>query len=104
MRTLCVAFLFCLASSIANAQYKKFELNKPVSCGPAAQLMEFLEREYNEKQIWIGVDFSASAESFIVVLQNPSNKHFTVVQYDNHTACILGSGIRSTPAPDGESK
>ena len=51
MRTFFVAFLFCLASSIANAQYKTFKLDKTLSCGPAVAMLEFLERDYNERQV-----------------------------------------------------
>ena len=101
MSRLAVAFLFCLASSIANAEYKPFKMEKTVSCGPAAPLMEFLERDYNEKQVWVGIDTGPN-DSFIALLINPNNKHWTLVQYNSHTACILGSGIRGTPAPQGE--
>ena len=98
-----VAFLFCLASSIANAEYKSFKLEKTVSCGPAAALMEFLERDYNEKQVWVGID-TGPTDSFIGLLVNSDNKHWTLVQYNSHTACILGSGIRGTPPPTGANK
>jgi hypothetical protein len=99
-----MACLFCLASPIANAEYKPFKLEKTVNCGPAHQMLEFLEKEYNEKQIWIGIDLSGPAESYVAVLRNPANRHYTVVQYNSSTACILSSGIQSTPAPDGDKK
>lgn len=104
MRTLLVAFLFCLASPIANAQYKPFKLEKTVSCGPAAPLLEFLERDYNEKQVWVGIDMTSSNESYIALLMNRPTGKWTIVQYNSQTACILGSGIRGTPPPIGESK
>lgn len=104
MRTLLVAFLFCLASPIANAQYKPFKLEKTVSCGPAAPLLEFLERDYNEKQVWVGIDVSTPNESYVALLMNRPAGKWTIVQYNSHTACILASGIRGTPPPMGESK
>ena len=105
MRYIIMAFLLCLASSIANADtdYRPFELEKTVSCGPAAKLLEFLERDYNEKQTWVGID-TGPGESYIALLVNPSNKRWTLVQYNSSTACILGSGIRGTPPPEGEPK
>ena len=105
MNKMYMAFLFCLASSIANADtdYKPFELEKTVICGPAAKLLEFLEKEHNEKQTWVGID-AGPGESYIALLVNPINKHWTLVQYNSSTACILGSGIRGTPPPSGDPK
>lgn len=99
-----MAFLFCLASSIANAEYKPFKLEKTVSCGPAAQLMEFLERDYNEKQVWVGIDMTSPNESYMALLMDRGTGKWTVVQYNTHVACILGSGIRGTPPPLGDTK
>jgi hypothetical protein len=104
MNRVIMAFLFCLASPIVYAAYKPFKLEKPVSCGPAAQLLEFLEKDYNEKQVWVGVDLSTPAGSYVALLRNPANQHWTIVQYDSHTACILASGIQGTPNPVGEPK
>ena len=98
------AFLFCLASSIANAEYKPFKLEKTVSCGPAAKMLEFLERDYNEKQVWVGIDMSGPNESYIALLMDRASGKWTVVQYNTHVACILGSGIRGTPPPVEQTK
>lgn len=98
------AFLFCLASSIANAEYKPFKLEKTVSCGPAAKMLEFLERDYNEKQVWVGIDMSGPNESYIALLMDRATGKWTVVQYNTHVACILGSGIRGTPPPVEQAK
>lgn len=99
-----MAFLFCLASSIANAQDKNFQLEKTVSCGSAFRMLEFLERDYNEKQVWVGIDMSSPNESYMALLMDRSTGKWTVVQYNTHVACILGSGIRGTPPPLGETK
>ena len=90
--------------SSAHAEYKPFELEKRVSCGPAAQLLEFLEKDYNEKQIWVGVDLGGRHESYVALLRNDINKHWSIVQYNSTTACILASGIQSTPTFDGDKK
>ena len=93
-----------LAFSFVHAQYKSFKLEKQVSCGPAYQLLEFLERDYNEKQIWVGLDTSGYNESYIALLMDRNTGKWTVVQYNNNIACILGSGIRGTPPPLEEKK
>ncbi len=102
--TTIAACLFCLASSIANAQYKPFQLEKKVDCGPAVKLMEFLERDYNERQVWVGIDMTGANESYMALLMDRSTGKWTVVQYNTHVACILGSGIRGTPPPLGETQ
>jgi hypothetical protein len=98
------AFLFSLTCCLANAEYKTFEIDKPLKCGSASQLLEFLENSYNEKQVWIGIDLSMPNESYVALLKNPDNGKWTLVQYNSHVACILGSGIKNTPAPQGEQK
>ena len=97
------AFLFSLCS-LANAEYKTFKIEKPLNCGPASQLLEFLENSYNEKQVWVGIDLSMPNESYVALLKNPDNGKWTLVQYNSHVACILGSGIKNTPTPQGDKK
>jgi len=97
--TTIAACLFCLISPIANAQYKPFKLEKTLSCGPAAPMLEFLERDYNERQVWVGIDRSSANESYMALLMNRATGKWTLVQYNTHVSCILGSGIRGTPPP-----
>ena len=92
MRTLLVAFLFCLASSIANAQ-EVIDLNKPMKCGDAEYVMTHFSTEYGEKPLWVGRDLSGS---HITLLVNKEKKTWTLIQYDSKLACVLGAGQASS--------
>ena len=92
MRILCMAFLFCFASSIANAQ-EVIELNKPMKCGKAEFVMNHFAQEYGEMPLWVGKDISGS---HITLLVNKEKRTWTMVQYDGGIACVLGAGQTSS--------
>jgi hypothetical protein len=89
MRILLMAFLFCLTSSIANAQ-EVIELNKPVKCGDAQWVMDHFTGEYGERPVWAGKDGNSS--SYITLLINKETRSWTILQYDSKMACVLGVG------------
>ena len=84
-----MASLFCLASSIANAQ-EVIELNKPLKCGNAQFVMTHFAQEYGELPLWVAKEKTTG--SFITLLQNKETKTWTLVQYDASIACVLGAG------------
>jgi hypothetical protein len=86
---LIVAFLFCLTSSIANAQ-EVIELNKPVKCGDAQWVMNHFTGEYGEKPVWVGKD--ANSNSYVTLLINRETRSWTLLQYDGKMACVLSVG------------
>ena len=88
MRKLTMAFLFCLASSIAHAQ-EVIELNKPMKCGNAEFVMNHFAQQYGEMPLWVGKEMSGS---YITLLVNKEKKTWTMVQYDGGIACVLGAG------------
>ena len=89
MRFTIVAFLFCLTSSIANAQ-QIFEVSKPMKCADVHFLMQDLTEEYKEKLLWVGK--TESDASYIAIMQNKENGTWTVIQYDSKIGCVLGVG------------
>jgi hypothetical protein len=89
MRILLMAFLFCLTSSIANAQ-EVIELNKPVKCGDAQWVMNHFTGEYGEKPLWVGKD--ANSNSYVTLLINRETRSWTLLQYDGKMACVLSVG------------
>lgn len=93
MYKLMMASLFCLASSIANAQ-EVIELNKPIKCGDVEFVMQHFSTEYGEKPLWIGKDNSSSSR--ITLLVNKEKRTWTLVQYDSNLACVLGAGESSS--------
>jgi len=89
MRILLMAFLFCLTSSIANAQ-EVIELNKPVKCGDAQWVMNHFTGEYGERPMWVGKD--ANSNSYVTLLVNRETRSWTLLQYDGKMACVLSVG------------
>jgi hypothetical protein len=88
-KAITAAFLFCLASSIANAQ-EVIELNKPMKCGNAQFVMNHFAQEYGELPLWVGKEKQSG--SYITILVNKEKKTWTVIQYDASLACVLGAG------------
>ena len=88
MRSIIMAFLFCFASSIANAQ-EVIELNKPLKCGEAQVVITHFSKEYGERPLWVGKDISGT---HITLLVNKETKTWTLIQYDARLACVLGAG------------
>ena len=92
-----VALLFCLFSTISNAQQelpKVFELTKPMQCTRTATLFMILERDFQQRQLWVGKDSKTS--SYISLWINNILGTWTMIQYDGMTGCILGSGEQAS--------
>ena len=91
MRMLALAFLFCLTSSIANAQ-PAVQVDKTVTCSTLKNVVEQLSGIYKEEPNWTGV----SAYSKYIMFVNPNTQAWTLVEYNDTVACIIGTGERST--------
>jgi hypothetical protein len=86
MRTLAMAFLFCLTSSIANAQ--SFQMSKAIVCDKTESIMTALKDNYNEKPVWV-----ASGEGTrFSLFTNKETGSWTLLQFTPEYACILGVG------------
>ena len=92
MYKLTMAFLFCLAGSIAHAQ-EVIDLSKPVKCSNAEFVMNHFLKEYGEMPLWVGKE---STGNHITLLVNKDKKTWTLVQYDSNMACVLGTGETSS--------
>jgi len=92
MQRLVLAFLFCLTSSVANAQ-SAVQLDKPVTCTTFKAVVEILSGIYKEEPHWNGV---GPASKYIMFV-NPETRAWSLVEYsDTGVACIIGTGERST--------
>lgn len=88
-----MAFLFCLASTIANAQDVK-ERQKTVICANLPRVISIITKEpISEVPIWSGQD--GDKKTSYVIFQNAKTGSFTLIQFDDKTACILGEGNSS---------
>jgi hypothetical protein len=94
MKKLLVASLFCLTSTIANAQSNFVNVNKPVLCGPIEQLLKGLaDKEVNEKPVWLGQRDDQKTEFYLFL--NFDNSAFTIIEAGKEIGCILGIGYKS---------
>jgi hypothetical protein len=91
-KLLTVAFLFCLTSSIANAQ-EVIELTKGMKCSNAEFVMNHFVEEYKEKPIWVG---KTAFNTHITLLVNKENRTWTMIEYDARLACVIGAGETSS--------
>lgn len=104
MKPISVAFLFCLTSTIANAQivpeFRQFP--KTVLCGPVSTILSTLtDQEVNEQPFWIGKD--ASENSNYALFVNAKTGAFTIIQFTQEIGCVLGVGYKSeTYLPKGK--
>lgn len=94
-----VAFLFCLTSTIANAQSSKyFETVKSVPCDDARLIIKGLMERYGEVPVWGAKDLRDESRYLLTV--NEKNGSWTLLQYTPELACILGAGTESNLATD----
>jgi hypothetical protein len=90
-KLLALSLLCCLTS---NAQ-ELIELQKPLKCSNAQFVMSHFANEYGEMPVWVG---KSDTNSHITLLANKEKKTWTVVEYTDTTACVLGSGtVGSNP-------
>lgn len=103
IKYLTVAFLFCLSSTIVNAQ-KNYEQDQqqsqirrimmPVVCAPIETVFgELSAAEIQELPIWVGRDNEKSSQW--TLMMNRKTNTFTIVQFSNSTACVIGMGDNS---------
>jgi hypothetical protein len=64
-------------------------VDKPVDCGSVEVLLSgLMYSEYKEKPIWVGKDEQSSYSLFV----NEKTKTWTLVQFNEKVACVLGTG------------
>lgn len=88
MRYKIVAFLFCLISSIANAQ-EIIDLTKPIKCSEAQIVMNYFSDTHKETPVWVG---KTVHNTHITLLANKETRSWTMIEYDARLACVLGAG------------
>ena len=83
-----MAFLFCLAGSIAHAQ-EVIDLNKSMKCSDAQSVMNYFVDNHKETPVWVG---KSVHNTHITLLMNKETRSWTMIEYDARLACVLGAG------------
>jgi len=87
-------FLALLIVSLAVAQ--SVTVQKPTECVDTATLLRGLAgSDYKEKPIWWGIEPGATLSRYSLFV-NEETKSWTLIQFDEKIACVLGTGEAST--------
>lgn len=84
-----VAFLLALTSLVANAEVEK--LYKPVVCSDVRTVVESISAEFNEVPYWNGTGESTK----YILMVNKQTMTWTMIEYTDVNACVVGSGVRA---------
>jgi len=84
-----IAFLLALTSLVANAQ--TFKTEKPVVCSDLKTVIEYVSSEYNEIPFWNGTDETSK----YILMVNNQTRTWTMIQYNDSAACVVGVGNRA---------
>ena len=73
---------------------------RTVQCAPSKAIFEYLVKgEFKEVPFWMADD--VFTKSKYVLLVNAKTKTWTLVQYDDKNACVIGTGENHTPIYNG---
>lgn len=90
MKLKLAAILF-MVTQLAHAE--PFKAQKPIVCDTTKNVVESMAGpEWREEPIWVGKD----ENSKFVLMVNDSTRTWTMIQYKDDVACILGLGDSST--------
>ncbi len=67
-------------------------VDKKVVCNWTKPLLENLSKKHREEPIWLG---QSSAEGRYTLFVNPDTGAWTLVQFNNEIACVIGAGERN---------
>ena len=71
-------------------------VQKPVECVNMEILFRgLISNDYKEKPIWLGIQSDAPLPKYSLFV-NEQTKSWTLIQFDEKIACVLGTGEAST--------
>lgn len=84
-----IAFLLALTSLLADAQL--VESKKTVVCSSLKNVIEYVSGQFDEVPFWNGVDDNSK----YILMVNQLTKSWTMIQYQDNDACVIGTGNRA---------
>jgi hypothetical protein len=92
-------FIILVLSSVVMAQ--PIIIQKPVTCVDTKTLLQgLMGSDYKETPVWLGVEPGAEVPKYSVFV-NPQTRTWTIIQFNDTIACVLGTGINSTQISNG---
>ena len=83
--------LLLLISLVVNAKPEIFQIDKPVNCSDVKTVIEGLSNKYHENPFWVG----KSNDSKFILLVNSKTGTWSMVEYNDEIACVIGNGNRA---------
>lgn len=97
MRYLLILVMFVAGIVVAQS----VTVQKSVQCVDAATLLQGLTgSNYKERPIWLGIESDATLSRYSLFV-NEETKTWTLIQFDEKIACVLGTGESSTQIFNG---
>ena len=92
MKYFIIFLLFVVGISIAQS----VTVQKSVECTDTETLFRgLINSDYKEKPIWWGVELGSNVSKYSLFV-NEQTKSWTLIQFDEKVACVLGAGENST--------
>jgi hypothetical protein len=85
---LALAMVFLI---IASSYAQSFQAEKPVICTDIKVLFEGLKEKYDEELFWSGV----GPENKFVLMVNTRTRTWTMIEFNNNVACVIGEGHKA---------
>jgi hypothetical protein len=89
-------YIFLIASLFVcfgvTAEVKK--INKEIICSSIEE-MDSAITEWQEQEVWTG--YSPEEKTLYTFSYNQKSRSWSIIQYDNNVACLIGSGVGSAP-------
>lgn len=84
-----IIFVFMMTFAITSVMAEVRTINKPIVCEETSVVLSTLfSGEYQEFPIWMGIGENSRYSLFA----NEKTKSWTLIQYDEKIACVLGVG------------
>jgi len=94
-------FLLPVMLVLGLAVAQSVTVQKPIECADTATLLRGLSgSDYKEKPIWWGIEPGATVSRYSLFV-NDETKSWTLIQFDEKIACVLGTGDASTQIFNG---
>lgn len=85
-------FVLIMFTSVVNAQNQR---QKTVLCAETDQVLDSLKGDNFQEQLqWTGK--SGTGNSRYALMVNPKTEDWTLIQFNETIACVLGTGVMST--------
>ena len=90
-------YLLLLALLIPNLLVAQpLTIQKPVTCVDTKMLLQGLtSSDYKETAFWLGIEPGAEVSKYSVFV-NQQTRTWTIIQFNDKIACVLGTGTEST--------